>query len=56
MNMATHRRRRRHHKKAAHCKVVSVGGHRRKMCWSAKGKITSNRPAHSRRRRRHHKR
>lgn len=29
----------------AHCKTVNVCGRRRKICWSAKGKITSNRPA-----------
>jgi hypothetical protein len=31
------------HKK--HCKTLTVCGHRRKICFSAKGKIVSNTPA-----------
>ena len=50
--MATRRRKRRTHRKAAHCKNVRVNGKTRKMCWSAKGKLVSNKPAHRRAKRR----
>ena len=36
-------------RKAAHCKVVTVNGKRRKMCWSKKGKLVSNKAAHHKR-------
>jgi len=39
------RKRRRSTKKAAKCKVVTVNGRRRKLCWNKKGKLTSNRKA-----------
>ena len=29
-------------KKSSRCKVVSVCGKRRRICWGRKGKITSN--------------
>lgn len=45
------------HRKGKHCKTVTVCGHRRKLCFNSKGKITSNtrvgakRKSRSRRRR-----
>jgi hypothetical protein len=45
MAMAARKRRKSTKKKAAKCKVVTVNGRRRKLCWSAKGKLTSNRKA-----------
>jgi hypothetical protein len=41
-----------HRRKGGHCKVVSVGGHRRRLCWSKKGKLKSNTAVHAKRRRR----
>lgn len=35
--------------RAKKCKTVTVCGRRRRICWSAKGKIVSNSPAGSRR-------
>jgi hypothetical protein len=49
--MAARRKKRKSHR-AGHCKVVTVGGHRRRLCWSKKGKLKSNTAAHKR----HHKR
>jgi hypothetical protein len=31
--------------RAGGCKVVSVCGRRRRLCWNKKGKIRSNKPA-----------
>jgi hypothetical protein len=43
--MARRRRARKTTAKAARCKTVTVNGRRRRMCWTAKGKIKSNKPA-----------
>lgn len=39
------RRRKSTTKRAAKCKVTTVNGRRRKLCWNSKGKLTSNRKA-----------
>lgn len=50
--MAARRKHKRksHRRAAGHCKVVTVGGHRRRLCWSKKGKLKSNTAAHAKRR------
>jgi hypothetical protein len=40
------------HRKGKHCKTLTVCGRRRKICFSAKGKITSNKPVGKARRKR----
>ena len=42
--MAKSRKSRSRKRRAAKCKVVTVCGKRRKLCWDKKGKITSNTP------------
>ncbi len=44
--------RRRTRKRTRKCKIVTVCGKRRRLCWSKKGKIVSNTPAGGGRRRR----
>lgn len=39
------RKRRKSTKKTAKCKVVTVNGRRRKLCWGKNGKLKSNRKA-----------
>ncbi len=39
------RRRKTRKRRTRKCKVVTVCGRRRRLCWSAKGKIVSNTPA-----------
>jgi hypothetical protein len=41
--MARRKRHSRKHSVAGKCRIVTMrGGHKRRICWSAKGKIKSN--------------